>query len=214
MPTEKSQQIVNAFSKYVKTQDISLIEEHKLEEKDSRIVEGKRMSITEGDIQKYTPKQILGILSKFSIGAWIWVFGILGMIYSIGYSIGFNSGKIEVNSNNAISLHGLTVEQLIVLREIWTYQKTNKLNKVIISKGGFVFDEDKEEKTKINLAEKALGGDRGNPPQFEKLIVSMPAQFLKQIPETRSGSPYVVHVPEEAGRILDKNSTRKELGRQ
>ncbi len=234
MPTEKSQQIVNAFSKYIKTQDSSLIKEFKsediqfallqyhadknflfykamemrieeLKEKKSRTMEEKRMSITEGDIQRYTPKQILKVLFNLSLGAWLWIIGTMGGLYSVGYSIGFNKGKTErVTSRNATSLQRLTVEQLILLREIWTYQKANDLNKVIIDKEGFVFDEAKKEKTKINLAEKALG-DRGYPLNFEKLMVSMPTQFLKLIPETRFNSPYVVSVPEEIGKFLNRN---------
>ncbi len=126
-------------------------------------------------------------------------------VYSIGYSNGFNKGKEEVvNSDNAISLYGLRVEQLILLREIWIYQKNNKLNTVIIDKEGFVFDDVKKEETKINLAEKALG-DRGDPFNFQKLMVSMPVQFLKLIPEVRWRSPYVVSVPAEIGKVLDKN---------
>ena len=237
MPTEKSQQIVNVFSQYIKTQNAALIKEFKLEDikfalvqyhadknfpfykamemrikelegKESKNVDEK-MLITEGDIQKHTPKQILKILLNLSLGAWLWIIGIMGAlittVYQIGLNNGFNKGKTEeITSGHATSLHGLTVEQLILLREIWIYQKANKLNKVIIDKEGFVLDDAKEEKTKINLAEKALG-DRGYPLNFQKLMVSMPAQFLRLIPETRWGSPYVVTVPEDIGKILDKN---------
>ncbi len=114
IPAEKSQQIATAFSKYIEKQDVSLINGFKLEdikftllqyhadrnfpfykamemkikeleEKESKIAEEERMSITEEDIQKHTPKQILDILSKLSMGAWIWIsisaFGIGGGIF-------------------------------------------------------------------------------------------------------------------------------------
>lgn len=238
VPIEKSSQIVNAFSEYIRTQNESLINGFKLKdikfallqyhadkgfpfykamemrieelEKRAEIAEGGGMSITEGDIRKYTPKQILGILSKFSLGAWSWIVGILvfvlGLSFQLGYSIGFNKGKSEVaDFASTTSLQGLTAEQLILLREIWTYQKTNNLSKVVIDREGFVLDDAKGEKTKINLAVKALGEDRGYPLRFEQLMVSMPAQFLRLIPETRFDSPYVVSVPEEVRKILDRD---------
>lgn len=238
VPIEKSSQIVNAFLEYVRTQNESLINGFKLKdikfallqyhadkgfpfykamemrieelEKKAESMGGSGMSITESDIQKYTPKQILGILSKFSLGAWSWIVGILvfvlGLSFQLEYSVGSNKGKSEVaDSASTTSLQGLTVEQLILLREIWTYQKTNNLSKVVIDREGFVLDDAKGEKTKINLAVKALGEDRGYPLRFEQLMVSMPAQFLRLIPETRFDSPYVVSVPEEVRKILDRD---------
>ena len=231
MPTEKSNQIVNAFSQYIKTQDAALINGLKLadikfallqfhadknfpfykamemrikelEEKQSKIAEVKNMSLTEDGLKNLTLAQLMKLLS---LGAWIRIITILGFIlvlaFNRGYSIGFNKGKSEsAISVETPSLQGLTSEQKNLLRKIWTYQNEHKINKVVIDKEGFVFDDVKKEKTKINLAEKALG-DKGYPSNFQKLMVSMPAQFLKLIPETRWGSPYVVSVTEEVGKF-------------
>lgn len=97
----------------------------------------------------------------------------------------------------------LSNDQLLLVREVWRYQKENKLNKVVINKDGVIFDDAKKEPTTINLISK-VSIPEGDYFRFEQLILSIPAFFLKQIPETRLGAPYVVTVPEEARELLEE----------
>lgn len=177
-----------------------------LKENHSRENKGKEiMSITDEHIKKLTVPQLLRLLSKLSIGAWFMICAILGTVLgtisTVSYKIGYNVGTDEASKQ--VSLGQLTGEQLSLVKEIWKYQKTNDFNKVIIAKSGFIFDDEKNEATNINLAERVLG-DRGDQFRFEILITSIPEQFLRLIPETRFGSPYVVNIPNKVHKILNK----------
>jgi len=161
-----------------------------------------KMSITEEDIKKLTFGQLIKTLS---VGAWVWIIGLLCGIIASSFMLGYKLGVSQSSSSKQeMTLEQLDDNQISLVREIWKYQKSNKLNKVIISRDGFIFDGAEKKKTTINLADKVLG-NRGDQFRFERLILSIPAYFLKQIPETRLDSPYVVTIPEEARKILDKN---------
>lgn len=160
------------------------------------------MSITEEDIKKLTFGQLIKTLS---IGAWLWIIGVVCGIAIFSYKLGYKSGVSQSSSSKQeITLEQLNDDQISLVREIWKYQKSNKLNKVVISRDGFIFDDAEKKKTTINLAERVLG-NRGDQFRFERLILSIPVYFLKQIPETRLDGPYVVTISEEAREILDKN---------
>ncbi|GAF73252.1 unnamed protein product, partial [marine sediment metagenome] len=97
----------------------------------------------------------------------------------------------------------LSNNQLLLVKEIWKYQKENKLNKVVIGRNGVIFDDAKKKPTAINLISK-ISIPEGDYFRFEELILSVPTFFLGQISETRWGNPYVVTVPEEARELLDE----------
>lgn len=155
------------------------------------------MPLTDEHIRKLTIPQLIRTLS---LGAWGLFVGLLIASFGAGYYI--KNLEFPVNQQELL-LGQLTGEKLTLVIEIWKYQKSKNLNKVIITRDGFIIDDGKNEKSDINLAEKVLG-IRGTALQFEKLITSIPASFLKMIPETRLDSPYVVTIPEEAREILNK----------
>lgn len=231
MPSGKSSGIYNAFSKYVDNGDKSLIEKFTLEELkftllqynldkgwppyvaieqriselekqgDIQKKEEKNMSITDEHIKKLTIPQLIKMLS---LGAWIFILTSYALIFGLGYNIGYQRWLSQPSNNRQeLSSGQLTGEQEALAVEIWRYQKSNNLDKVIISENGFIFDDIKKENTTINLADKVLG-IRRMPLRFERLMLSIPATFLKMIPETRWGSPFVVSVPKEAQEILDR----------
>ena len=158
-------------------------------------------SITEQDIKKLTLRQLVRTLS---VGAWIWILVFIAGLFKLGYELGYRSAVSQFSSSKQeITLEQLNHDQISLVREIWKYQKLNDLEKVIITGDGFIFDEVEKEKTTINLAGKVLG-NRGDQYRFEMLILSIPVYFLEQIPETEPNNAYVVTVPAEARRMLDK----------
>jgi len=156
-----------------------------------------RDAITEEHIKKLTVPQLI---KKLSLGVWVLVVSLLIGSFVLGYNF---RRFLVVNDNQEISLGKLTGEQEALVLEIWKYQKSNNLNKVIISRNGFIFDATQNKNTDFNLATKVLGV-RGTELKFEKLITSVPADFLRFIPETRLGSPYIVVIPEEVRKNLDR----------
>ena len=107
-------------------------------------------------------------------------------------------------SKQEITLDQLSADQALLVKEIWNYQRSNRLSKVIINRNGFIFDDIEKKETTINLALRVLGQMRNDQSRFENLILSIPIFFLRQIPETRWGAPYVVTVPEEVRKLLDE----------
>jgi len=152
--------------------------------------------LTDEHLRKLTVPQMIKTLS---LGAWGLFIVLLFAVYSFGYFI--RGLELSINKQE-LQIGQLTGEQLSLVIEIWKYQKINNLNKVVIDRSGFICDHTKNEKTNINLAEKVLG-IRGTELKFEKLITSIPASFLKMIPETRLDSPYIVTIPEESRELLN-----------
>ena len=193
------------YIKDVKNQSREM-ESRNSELKEDRSEENKGkeiMSITADQIKKLTIPQLCKLLSKFSLGAWVLIFVIQSTLLTISHRVGYKTGISETVKDSR-GVKRLTGEQKLLLNEIWKYQKENNLNKVIISRNGVIFDDSKNQSSNINLAEKVFG-DTWNLPRFDKLITSMPSYFLKLIPESRLGSPYVVTIPLDAQRMLEKD---------
>lgn len=103
-------------------------------------------------------------------------------------------------SPTTTSQHILSPQAEKLLSLIYKYQKNLGLNKLIISKedGALHFDEEeRREKYKVNFIGELFDiksdyASRAN--EFENVMLSVPSNFLKTIPETRFGSPYVVRV--------------------
>jgi len=159
------------------------------------------MPLTEDDIKKKTLKELVQTLT---VGAWIWILGFYLLSLSASFGIGYKVGLFQVSpKHKAISLEMLSNQQCSLVLEIWRYQKSNKLNKVIITQEGFFFNDNNSKPTDINL-KKIILGEKASKDEFEKLILSIPESFLKNIPEMRFGSPYVVMIPEPVQKLLDK----------
>lgn len=229
MPTEKAIKIANAFTKYAKGGDKSLIigfsredieatllQYHldrgwahyiamerrieELKEEKNRIEGEQSMSITTDHLKKLTLRQLLQLLS---VGAWITIVFLFFSVFGLGYKLGFKSGMLQT-SKEKFSFKNLTGKQKLLVNTIWEYQKSNNIQKVIINRNGFIFDEANKQNTSINLIEKILGSS-GTELQFERLILEIPSSLLRLLPELRLGSPYVVTIPEETRIMLDKS---------
>lgn len=160
------------------------------------VINDNNSTITEEHIKRLTIPELLRTLS---VGAWLLIVALVGGAFGLGYYVrGINYGIVHRD----ISLGQLTGEQEALVVEIWRFQRSNNLNKVIINRNGFIFDDNIAKNTELNLANKILGV-RGTELRFEKLITSVPAEFLRFVPETRLDSPYVVLIPEKAQKILD-----------
>ena len=84
------------------------------------------------------------------------------------------------------------------LKALAEYQATQNLNKVVIGKDGRLFDDTRKESLDKNVIELFLNKDTQTflESDLEKLIYSIPEKYLRLIPETRYGSPFVLTVTE------------------
>lgn len=107
----------------------------------------------------------------------------------------------------------LNSKQLKMLDYISNYQNKTGLTKVIISREGFIFDDEKRQNTNINLILEVLHLDQNREEaqkEFENTLLSIPDRLLRMIPEMRYDSPFVVAVTEEGKVYLTKErSTNK-----
>jgi hypothetical protein len=97
-------------------------------------------------------------------------------------------------------------EKLLTL--IHKYQVQLGASKLIVLRDGRIYDD----QTRSIIAGIDLGSElfgagsspavRG--PQFERLMESMPSEYLRMIPESRLGSPFVVTITEAGIRYLTK----------
>ena len=84
------------------------------------------------------------------------------------------------------------------------------MNKLIIGRhdGCLYFDEkEKREKHKINIIGELFdikSDYSSREKEFESLMLSIPSNLLRTIPETRADSPYVIQVTEEGIAYLKK----------
>ncbi|OIO33780.1 MAG: hypothetical protein AUJ70_02550 [Candidatus Omnitrophica bacterium CG1_02_40_15] len=100
----------------------------------------------------------------------------------------------------------LSKPQIKFLRKLISYQEVNDLTKVVIGKDGIIFDDKQGKPTGINVISDFLEKDPNIfvKEDLEKLIYSIPEKYLKFIPETRFGAPYVIRFNEPAKEIVDK----------
>ena len=162
---------------------------------------GSVNDITEKTIKKVTVGELLKLGKNITIGALALIIAGLiiygGLLYKIGYNVAIVQSS---NKSLEVSLGLLNADQLILVKEIWKYQKVSKLEKVIISRDGFILNDNKEKK--VNLME-LLPGNMVDQSRFERLMLSVPMFFLKHLSEVEFGNSYVVSIPKEAQEILN-----------
>ena len=158
--------------------------------------------ITEEDIKKLTPIQLI---KKLSIDAWILILVAFSIVATIAFTVGRYTTILQSSTINkeTLFLEQLNSYQISFLKEIHRYQKTTGVNKVIVNRIGFIFDELTNKNTSINVSVNVLG-NRADQTRFEDLVMSMPESFLKRLPSTRLSDPYVLTVTEEAHKLLDR----------
>ena len=145
-----------------------------------------------------------------------WFIIILGIILgAIGlFFMYYGQSIINTKQNSSpttTSQRILSPQAEKLLSLIYKYQKDLGLNKLIISKedGTLHFDEEeRRKKYKVNFIGdlfdiKSDYATRAN--EFENIMLSIPSNFLKTIPETRLGSPYVVSITEDGVAYLRKD---------
>lgn len=94
----------------------------------------------------------------------------------------------------------LNNEQLEFLKVVYEHQKTTPANKVVISsKDGVIFDDQARKLTTVNLVREVFEKEptESNAMALSDLILSMPTEYMKLIPEMRFDSPFVVRVTQE-----------------
>ena len=227
MPTQRAIEIANAFTKYAKAGDKSIIKQFTREEIETTLLQyhldrgwvhyvamEKRIEeLKEG--QGSNKKTGENWYKKTEIQAALigGLFLLLAAFISAPHWWPWfekeNPNFIERKSNpqltnEKIALEQLSNDQLSLVKEIWKYQKENGLNKVIINRDGVIFDEIRNEPTTIYLTSKVSSIPKRDRFRFEQLLLSIPTFFLKQIPETRWGAPYVVTISEEVRELLNK----------
>jgi hypothetical protein len=104
----------------------------------------------------------------------------------------------------------LNFKQLRMLEYINAYQNKTNLTKVVITKEGFIFDDEKGQNTNINIIFEVLHLDQNKKEaqkEFENTLLSIPEKLLRMIPETRLGSPFVVAITEEGIVYLSKHKS-------
>ncbi len=136
-----------------------------------------------------------------------WIFVLLGIILAgsgtfciyYGQDILRNANdnqKTVINSKPIIS-----PQEEKLLSIIYKYQKDFGLKKLIIGRDGFIIFQNKQEsKDKINIIGELYGVDSDYSKysgEFENIMIHIPPEYLRPIPEARLDSPYVVVVTEE-----------------
>ncbi|MBI5025119.1 MAG: hypothetical protein HZC18_09030 [Candidatus Omnitrophica bacterium] len=97
-------------------------------------------------------------------------------------------------------IKSLSNEQLELLKIVYEHQKTTPTNKVVISStDGAIFDDQARKLTAINLVREVFKKEptEKNAMALSDLILSMPSEYMKLIPEMRFDSPFVVRVTQE-----------------
>lgn len=166
----------------------------------------EKIPIDKDQIEKITVKDLISMPLRLTLSALIFILIIVGTILRFTYYFGYKiaGSHFAIVSKQAASLEQLNSYQILLLKEIYKYQKTTGVNKIIILKTGLVVDEATNKETSINIAINVLG-NRADQTRFEDLIISMPEYFLKRLPATRWDEPYVLTVTEEARKLLDRN---------
>lgn len=156
-----------------------------------------QLPFTEESIKKLTFGQLVRTLS---VGAWIWIIGLLFIAIGFSYGVGYKQGVHQFTQTP--SLKQLNSYQIELLKEIYNYEKTNGVNRVIILRTGIIFDEASKKETPINVAVDILGV-RTDQRRFEDLVISVPEHYLHRLPLVAWGDPYTLTVTKEARKLLD-----------
>jgi hypothetical protein len=109
-------------------------------------------------------------------------------------------------------LISLNKEQMIFLKVVYDYQKQAPNNKaVIMLKEGFIFSEEERKPTSINLIRTVFQEEptEKTAMALSDLILSIPSEYMKLIPEMRFGSPFVVRVTKEGVDKLKEKEVKR-----
>ena len=144
-----------------------------------------------------------------------WTFVILGLTTAaIGtFMVYYGRDLIRspvVSSQAGIERPTLAPEQERTLELLVKYQKKFATNKLIIGRktGKLHFDGDPEKGKEISLVHELYGvgiGDVARAAQFEKLLESMPPDYVRFYGESRFDNPFVISVTEAGMKYLRSN---------
>ena len=104
-------------------------------------------------------------------------------------------------------IKSLNKEQISFLKVVYDYQRQTPTNKVVISStDGFIFSEEGHRPTSINLIRVVFEEEPTEKTAMvlSDLILSMPNEYMKLIPEMRFDSPFVVRVTQEGVEKLEE----------
>ncbi|ODS32274.1 MAG: hypothetical protein SCARUB_02576 [Candidatus Scalindua rubra] len=136
------------------------------------------------------------------------------VILFIGFGIGFYVRSLMLSDlQNELALKEDRIKQLEQLNEPYNkldkdqkkfikalvkYCKTKNIAKIVISRNGKIY------KDNINVIHEFLEKDPNSftSSQFESFIMSLPKEYVFNIPEARYGSPFVLKPTDKAKRKL------------
>lgn len=96
-------------------------------------------------------------------------------------------------------------EPLRLLNRLNTVQTKYGVHKLIISKDGNVYKNTKDMAVEMNIIKDFFQVGNVDPQlveSFEKLVFAIPSIYLRNIPESRMGSPYILSVTPEGKAYL------------
>ena len=100
----------------------------------------------------------------------------------------------------------LTPPQEKLLTLLWRYQRDFAARKLIVSRDGALHVDEPERKNfEVNLLPElynAKEADESRAREFETLMEQLPPEYLRQLPEARWDSPFVVNVTEAGVQYL------------
>jgi hypothetical protein len=141
-----------------------------------------------------------------------YVFIVFGFLFLGISSVSFWIGQEIIRKPIVISQFELEPESLRLLSYLYILQVKNDLHKMIIFKNGSFSEKHNGIDRDINIIQDFFNlqvkGDilEKNVIAFEKLIFKIPVTYLRNIPETRIGSPYVLSVTQEGIAYLKSKS--------
>lgn len=139
---------------------------------------------------------------------------------SISQNLATSPGSIQIGKNEGIVYFnktppsiGQTIERVPtllppqerLLELLVKYQKQFAVSKLIISRtdGTLIFDNDPKRGANINLFTDLYGViDNKNEERFEELLLSIPNEYVRFIPEMRWDSPFILNVTEAGIKYL------------
>jgi hypothetical protein len=140
-----------------------------------------------------------------------WVFVILGLVLGAIATFMVYYGQDLLRSPKAepprIERRALMPVQERLLEVLAKYQKAFAASKLVVSRtnGRLYFDGDRNKGKDTNLLTDLYGsaeGDVSRAGEFEKLMESMPAEYLRLYGEARLDNPFVVSVTEDGMKYL------------
>ena len=154
---------------------------------------------------------LIGIIEKYPKRfkePFTWIILLVGFLIGFGLrtimlsdtlrELTLKEKRINQSDNNITTDETLDEDQKKFIKAIINYCNLNKIEKIVISRNGVIY------KDKLNAIKDFLNKDptKYNENQFENFIMSLPTEYVFNIPEMRYDSPFVLKPTEKAKKEL------------